>query len=88
LGRASTPLHRPHRSLGASLDSAASPKPPVDYVASLAAALNGTALIKEPSGAEEPLDRFHVEVIAPLSATIGLAVRSPSHVDHFNKEAV
>jgi len=27
-------------------------------------------------------------VIAPPSATIGLAVRSPSHVDHFNKEAV
>jgi hypothetical protein len=34
------------------------------------------------------LDRFHLEVIAASSMTIGSAVRSPSHVDHFNQEPV
>ena len=34
------------------------------------------------------LDRFHLEVIATSSITIGSAARSPSHVDHFNQEPV
>jgi hypothetical protein len=34
------------------------------------------------------LDRFHVEVISPLSLTIDLVLSSRSRFDHFNQEAV